>query len=711
MINNTERPAILLTGAPAELTFTVSSALSTVGEAPNQALRVVSPGPAGAENLVLEFDGLSLDFIFGTVNEAFPLILTPYSSGSFASYAGRLAVELARHPTLSAYFTITHVPGSEYIWLKPKGRGSAYDLSFGAGSTAAITGSFTTADDDVYHTPAQVHLQMLDEDGILIEESIADGMATAETNSLKATFYELPHLLKTHLHQTDVPVLPLESTLPYYTRKYSTVDFNVWATLDDTTTRIRSTRNNDFSVDGLATTPFCDAGAAIATQGDFAADFYQDYVNASTQKFLSTRGSSRITRAGQPQWLSFIFKTTGTHTLKFTILATSGPYTLDVDFTVPAPALVHLPVGLPQQAIEAAVASGSLVSYEVGVWKSGGYISEQITYVKDSRYFHHPRFFIFENSLGGIDTFCATGDKLPDTRFSRTTTEQVRSSATRTADGIMEMVLNESEDSFILHTGYFETAEEARWLKDLLLSRHVAEIEEVVPGDEDYYYRQPMRKCIVAQESTADPADMDFAFAREIRMRYADKPTHVQRNGDPEIYYDSEVELHLVISNLSSSPRINVTHIADYIAFELNGLSVPFTAGQQSITTAGTYVLRIKAHQLGILVVSTTNCDVQINIRKLDARALQVLSLSAQDEILLDYFIERPSRVRKLSSVTMAGSDAAGLEALLIFFARVYQLYGNLNTLTLTGYSQTPAGMGAAAKTYLTGAGVTVNTN
>jgi hypothetical protein len=114
---------------------------------------------------------------------------------------------------------------------------------------------------------------------------------------------------------------------------------------------------------------------------------------------------------------------------------------------------------------------------------------------------------------------------------------------------------------------------------------------------------------------------------------------------------------------------------------------------------------------LGILVVSTTNCDVQINIRKLDARALQVLSLSAQDEILLDYFIERPSRVRKLSSVTMAGSDAAGLEALLIFFARVYQLYGNLTTLTLTGYSQTPAGMGAAAKTYLTGAGVTVNTN
>jgi hypothetical protein len=499
MINNTKRPAMLLTGYPCEMEFKVSNALSAIGEAPNQALRVVSPGPAGAENLVLEFDGLSLDFIFGTVNEAFPLILTPYSSGSFASYAGRLAVELARHPTLSAYFTITHVPGSEYIWLKPKGRGSAYDLSFGAGSTAAITGSFTTADDDVYHTPAQVHLQMLDEDGILIEESIADGMATAETNSLKATFYELPHLLKTHLHQTDVPVLPLESTLPYYTRKYSTVDFNVWATLDDTTTRIRSTRNNDFSVDGLATTPFCDAGAAIATQGDFAADFYQDYVNETTQKFLSTRGSSRITRAGQPQWLSFIFKTTGTHTLKFTILATSGPYTLDVDFTVPAPALVHLPVGLPQQAIEAAVASGSLVSYEVGVWKSGGYISEQITYVKDSRYFHHPRFFIFENSLGGIDTFCATGDKLPDTRFSRTTTEQVRSSATRTADGIMEMVLNESEDSFILHTGYFETAEEARWLKDLLLSRHVAEIEEVVPGDEDYYYRQPMRKCIVAQ--------------------------------------------------------------------------------------------------------------------------------------------------------------------------------------------------------------------
>jgi len=711
MINNTKRPAMLLTGYPCELEFKVSNALSAIGEAPNQALRVVSPGPAGAENLVLEFDGLSLDFIFGTVNEAFPLILTAYSSGSFASYAGRLAVELARHPTLSAYFTITHVPGSEYIWLKPKGRGSAYDLSFGAGSTAAITGSFTTADDDEFYSTSQVHLQLLDQDGLLIEESVCDGLAVPETASLKATFYELPALLQTHLHQTDVPVLPLESTLPYYTRKYSTVDFNVWATLDDTTTRIRSTLNSDFDNDGLDTLNFCKAGAAIPTQGDFPADFLNDYISASVQKFLSTKGSTRITRTGQPEWLSFICKTTGTHTLKFTILATSGPYTLDVDFDVPAPALVHLPVGLPQQAIEAAVASGSLVSYEVGVWKSGGYISEEITFIKDTRYAHHPRFFIFENSLGGIDTFCATGDKLPDTRFSRTITEQVRTSDTRTAQGVLQMVLNEAEDSFVLNTGYLNTTAESLWLKDLLLSKNVGEIEAVAASDEDYYYVQPVRKCIVAQDSSSDPADMEFAFAREIRMRYADRANHAEKNGDPEIYYDSFVELHLVITNLSSSPRINVTHIADYIAFELNGKSVPFTAGQQSIPAAGTYVLKVKAHQLGSFVFTANNCDVQVNIVNLDARHMQLLSITAQDEILLDYFIQRPSRIRYVSTIVMGGSDAAGLEALLIFLARVYQLYGTLSSITLTGYSQTPAGMGAAAKTYLTGAGVTVNTN
>ena len=711
MINNTKRPAMLLTGYPCELEFKVSYALSNVGEAPNQALRVVSPGPAFGDDLVLEFDGISLPFTFGSVNEPFPLILTPYVSGSFATYAGALAVELARHPTLAAYFTITHVPGSDYIWLKPKGRGSAYDLVFGAGSTTAITGSFTTSDDDEFYSTSNVKLQLLDQDGLLIEEAMCDGFAVAETNSMKATFYELPSLLQTHLHKTDVPVLPLESTLPYYTRKFSTVDFNVWATLGPFTTRIRSTRNGDFDEDGLDTLNFCKAGAAIPTQGDFADDFLNDYISASVQKFLTSKGSTRITRAAQPEWLSFICKTTGTHTLKFVILATTGPYTLDVDFTVPEPALVHLPVGLPQQAIEAAVASGSLISYEVGVWKSGGYISEEITFIKDTRYAHHPRFFIFENSLGGIDTFCATGDKLPDTRFSRTITEQVRTSDTRTAQGVLQMVLNEAEDSFVLNTGYLNTAAESLWLKDLLLSKNVGEIEEVAAADEDYYYVQPVRKCIVAQDSSSEPADMEFAFAREIRMRYADRANHAEKNGDPEIYYDSFVELHLVITDLSSSPRINVTHIADYIAFELNGKSVPFTAGQQSIPAAGTYVLKVKAHQLGSFVFTANNCDVQVNIVQMDARHLQLLSITAQNEILLDYFIQRPSRLRYISNIVMGGSDAAGLEALLIFLARVYQVYGTLSSITLTGYSQTPAGMGAAAKTYLTGAGVTVNTN
>lgn len=112
-----------------------------------------------------------------------------------------------------------------------------------------------------------------------------------------------------------------------------------------------------------------------------------------------------------------------------------------------------------------------VLSYYISVWGDDAQVSEEYRYIIDYANRESKRYFVYLNSLGAWDSFCAYGEGSGEVRFSG---ERIETYLPRNYDpsqGTLSDVNNTSQRNFTVSTGY-QTATQISMLEDFQLSRY-----------------------------------------------------------------------------------------------------------------------------------------------------------------------------------------------------------------------------------------------
>lgn len=713
-IQNVNTPKIVLTGSPAELTFEVANALKTRGTKPVTVLEFNS-NPISTDKIQLVCSFFDLTFEFSGADGVDPLLLDAPTGTDIDKNVDFIKNAIERHPLVAANFKLMKVPTSfpllgGVMAFIPNGFGEAYEITDGAATTITF-GSLsvfpTVSANEEFYAAQELTLELVDaEYDNLKYEAFAAGVINSDNGMMTVSFYDVPEVL----HGLLWNEIPNEVTQPYFNPALREYKANVWRMSEDAYSPMLENPIQLIALKG---------GLPVANHSTDVTMTGQNYLGPGTRKFLTHQAREKLITKEQPEWLCFYFEEAGTYRTRLQVVyddGTSGTINSKL-VTIPEKGLWYLPSGYNQMGLEAIVPSGkTMLSYTFAVQLNVSpftVISEVFSYVIDTRYQRHHRYFAFVNSLGGVDTIRAFGELEPGSTFTRQTTEKALSSTDRAAQGVVSMVMNERAHTFTLNTGFFQTQAEADYYNELLLSTLVVEVNELgLRGISAHADITPMRNCIVVQGDDKLPADNDFLFGKSIKMKYATNDTRWSNIAETvEKYYDTKVIVVIVIddnsftSNLTLSIAINA---GAFVECKVNGEIKNLVSGFD-YPSAGTYTVVINGYLLTELSISTDGDAHPLYIKELRSRSLTKLEF-VNFTTMSGSWLYQHHPWRFIEILTFDGFDAEVNEQLIIFASQLYEKYEKLATVSIDQSAIAYGALGLQAEQYLTAEGVTVNT-
>lgn len=200
---------------------------------------------------------------------------------------------------------------------------------------------------------------------------------------------------------------------------------------------------------------------------------------ATNKKFLSWQPIEKTIAKEQQEYLYFLNQGSPTQIgMKVVMTKKDGSTTT----YVPIPTLINSPVTNAVYIFPATYRNSwgyninDLKSYEITLINQAlTPISETIKYTIETRAFENQRYFLFQNSLGGMDTLRATGIAELGWDLQIQNAEQTLADDYAVTDGQIIQVNSSVQDTMKLSTGFY-SKDYILYLKDFLLSKTRYEI-------------------------------------------------------------------------------------------------------------------------------------------------------------------------------------------------------------------------------------------
>ncbi|QCR23069.1 SprB repeat-containing protein [Pontibacter sp. SGAir0037] len=213
---------------------------------------------------------------------------------------------------------------------------------------------------------------------------------------------------------------------------------------------------------------------------EFASDtFFTTYL-LQRKPFFSWQPALKKVRENQPEYLYFMpnyFDITS-FSLRVRYYYADGTYATATSYTqagVRRFELYCLPVGFLQLQLQG---EKQVLKYEVWVEDQNSRIlTETRTYELTRAFDQVCRYFIYNNSLGGVDTLAATALADEELEISSESIDRVLLSGYKAADGDRSVIRKAARPSLKLSSGYLSSQQELDALTDFVLSCNVKLLE------------------------------------------------------------------------------------------------------------------------------------------------------------------------------------------------------------------------------------------
>lgn len=211
-----------------------------------------------------------------------------------------------------------------------------------------------------------------------------------------------------------------------------------------------------------------------------ASTFVANHITGNAgKKFLTTQPRTKTITTTQQEYL-YLYNTatSGTMTIKLKVYYTDGTSSALTDKTTASAGYNQVyifPVGYAQLAVAAVDSTKTVKYYEVYVYDVD-HSSETFTYYVDHKRYRLSRYFLFLNSLGGMDTlWCSGQEEEIGMEVSMEEARLVEEYNYAATDAQITAYNAEFRDTVKVHTGW-KTKEYIDHLRDLLISEAIYEI-------------------------------------------------------------------------------------------------------------------------------------------------------------------------------------------------------------------------------------------
>ncbi len=250
-------------------------------------------------------------------------------------------------------------------------------------------------------------------------------------------------------------------------------------------------------------------------------NFYDDYIDAGANKFLTTQVSGKkVVNKACPTYLYHYLNTSSPVHVKGTLYFDDGT---NANFNgpingaaLPAEVIYGYSVGYNDLNLDSLITSTKdAMKYEV--WLEDGSsnrISEKFMFEVDTRYNVYNNYFFCHNPFGGIDTIWMTGTFMETPEFSGV--ELQKAVVTDYTEGNIDTVDSQLRKSFAANTGWKRYKEEMEHIRIMLQSNHVRWLPDAahLPG-----YTEPIKVNIVKESIGEWPADTNNIFGLNFEFK------------------------------------------------------------------------------------------------------------------------------------------------------------------------------------------------
>lgn len=241
-------------------------------------------------------------------------------------------------------------------------------------------------------------------------------------------------------------------------------------------------------------------------------------------KFLTHQPRIKLVRPWQPEWLFYALKNTDTFRLQVELVHEDTSTTIweppSMSITGDYGEIAIFPVGYEQLNIESQ--GTDIVGWKVSILDSSDNVdSEVMEYQIDPMMSDLDRYYFFENSFGGWDTFRTTG-KLSIHNFETAALVGVKTLPinydVRDGNYFREQV--ENHETFTQATGLGSGPDSLTWAKDLLRAKKIHRISGFAPNlDASQTSVLDMPEILIQTGRASLPQDEEYEYGIEFSYR------------------------------------------------------------------------------------------------------------------------------------------------------------------------------------------------
>ena len=614
--------------------------------------------------------------------------------------------------TSAAYFKITALnPGSEY------------DLNLTSSATAPIIQTSTLGNvigNKTYYAVCKIYMESFfgANDFTEIAKLKSDGLSQ-ESGLMRYSFFDIPQILRKKL-QINFPENPFVCTKSidnikryYFVISFYPNNFNPYDLVNVNLADYYKEYKSEVKIALLAGTDI--------ENNDYE-DFFFPYPlrGINQAKFLTTRPEKIHISYNQPDYLSFLYVgNTMTPTAGFTGLQLKTKVYYDdssisdysTDLFILEAGLYNIPTGYTNHAQKFDIAGKKIMKYEVYVgWATNAlHLSDTYYYFLDQREFQFQNYFHFGNSLSGIDTLRCKGYSQYDQETKEIAYETVRTYRSSIDKGLTYTDAKTDNDLFVSNTGFLTIAEN-NWINEFFISESIVQLYDILqyinfaanPNWKQNYKSIRLTSSKYKRDKDGNKLwNLDFSYQNVwIDNSHIAKP--LPQNKTYNLRYTATFFRIGLGGTMNFVPNTNSRVYWNNKLMYKDGTTYipayPFVQGSNTveIETIGDTIL-LYAGNSSLTITS---------IKDFNFKILTLKSLVKINDFFILNHIPDFGKMEVFEADTIINVDDYLMKLLELKLK-----YNVLTTITITGASTAPSGLGLIAKSDLISLGVTVNTN
>jgi hypothetical protein len=672
-------------------------------------------------------DGEEIELIIGTITVTLNIVGTGFTlptdipawAISNSAYAATFAEYLRKIPVLDELFVIEKIQTTTstigYVKLRARKPGTEYNIAWGAGSSFATELTIVkTGVDVVALENYQLNLEvqnLINGKWTVVYQATADPLPDFESNGAEITFYDVAAVIMPYLNHeaiTDVYQAKIQHSLfskvrVYYYESFGGADYHKTAISNSNLTLLLMAL-------GMA---HSDANTRLEAY-HYSSSLHYFLTNAQRTKYITRAQPDFLTFIKRGTLASFIVRayfsdnTDSSYTYSFSSVYGLSPADNDV---------VLIPSGFKNLRLELnETSSKKVVRYTVTLNTGSVAASEVFTYVMDERYFSDELYFLFYNSLGGLDSIRFTGYEVSSAETMYDETSVAIDGASTKAIGLFGQSGKSLRRKWKYNSGWNEAFEQS-FLNEFFATENVWKVERVPDYSATVQQRTLLEKVVVQNKKLELIDREQYVYEAEFDVMSASEDIGLS-DAVPDVdTADFSVISRFEFNNPDEDPH-NIQFITSGINQRLYVNGVLYAAGNDdtnfsySLAAATKAVFELKAKNNTLHIINASSDFLEAKVLYLNTNVISSLTIRFFGKVYTDWFV---GRIRDWYSLSIFRINTVETEYevdLMLHECAAQKLNGGaIVDVELTGSSPAPSAFGDESVLYLLANTVAVVTN